>query len=67
VPRLRGVLWGASGAVALGFALTLGRALYSGDGVGAAFAAFVGLSAAVVIATGLIAPRLLRGRIRGAG
>ncbi|MBW0157942.1 efflux RND transporter permease subunit [Sedimentimonas flavescens] len=67
VPRLRGVLWGASGAVALAFALTLGRALYSGDGVGSAYAAFVGLSAAVVIATGLIAPRLLRGRFRRAG
>ena len=64
VPGLRTVLWSATALVALAFAATLGRALWSGTGVGAALGVFVMLAAVVVLAAGILAPRVLRGRVR---
>ncbi len=64
VPGLRTVLWAATALVALAFAATLGRALWSGTGVGAALGVFVMLAAVVVLAAGILAPRVLRGRVR---
>ena len=65
--RVRGLnrlLGGAAALIGLGFAGTLGRALVTGTGGSAAFAAFAGIAAAVVIGAGVLAPRLLAGRIR---
>jgi hypothetical protein len=49
--------------LAAGFALTMGRAMLAGGGVGAAYAGFAVVALAVVALGGIVAPRLLRGRI----
>lgn len=63
VPGLRAVLWGASGAVVLAFAATLGRAMLAGEGVGDALGFFIGLAGGIALAAGAFAPRYLRGRV----
>ncbi|MGA0715625.1 MAG: efflux RND transporter permease subunit [Gemmobacter sp.] len=64
---LRGLVAGAAGATAIAFALTLGRAIWQGEAVLAAFAAFAGSAAVLALGAGLIgALRLRRARRSGA-
>jgi len=64
---LRGLVAGAAGATAIAFALTLGRAIWQGEAVLAAFAAFAGSAAVLALGAGLIgALRLRRARRIGA-
>ncbi|WGT51611.1 efflux RND transporter permease subunit [Thioclava nitratireducens] len=64
VVRLRGVLAGVAALMAVGFALTLGRAMWEGEALMPAFGGFALIAAMVAMGAGLIAPRLLRGHIR---
>lgn len=63
VPGVRAVLGGVAAVLAAGFALTMGRAMLAGGGVGAAYAGFAVVALAVVALGGIVAPRLLRGWI----
>ncbi|WP_415182031.1 efflux RND transporter permease subunit [Phaeovulum sp.] len=63
VPGLRGVLAASAVALLLGFGATLGRAVFAGEGVAAAFGQFALLAAAVVVLAALLGPRLMAGRL----
>jgi multidrug efflux pump subunit AcrB len=64
VPGLRGVLGALAGLLAVGFALTLGRAMLQGGEIGPALGSFAAIAAMVTLGAGVLAPRILRGRIR---
>ena len=64
VPGLRGVLGALAGLLAVGFALTLGRAMLQGGEIGPALGSFAAIAAMVTLGAGVMAPRILRGRIR---
>ena len=63
VPGLRVLLVGTSVALGLAFGATLGRAMLAGEGVAAAFGQFALLAAVLVVVAGLVAPRLIAGRL----
>ncbi|SOC17399.1 multidrug efflux pump subunit AcrB [Rhodobacter sp. JA431] len=55
-------LGAATAALVVGFAATLGRALWAGQGVGGALGVFIALAFLVTVATAFVAPRLARAR-----
>lgn len=65
VPGLRMALGSVAMVLALGFAATLGRAMLTGGGMGAAFAVFAVFALVAAVAARLIVPRLRRPAIRG--
>lgn len=67
VPGLRLVLGIAGGLIGLALALSLGRAVVAGQGIGAALGAFSLIAAAITVAAAVLAPRLLRARLRPRG
>ena len=67
VLRLRGILAGVAALLAVGFVITLGRAMLDGGALMPAFGGFALISAMIVIGAGIVAPRLLRGHIRHVG
>ena len=64
VPGLRGVLAGVAGLLAIGFAATVGRAVWVGASPMSALAGFALVSAMIVLGAGMLAPRILRGHVR---
>ena len=63
VPGPRGVLGAAAGLLAVGFALTVGRAMLEDGSIGGAYLTFAAVAAAIVVLAGVVAPRVMRGRI----
>ncbi|OOY29165.1 acriflavine resistance protein B [Thioclava sp. L04-15] len=64
VVKLRGILGGVAALLIVALAITLGRAMLTGQAMMPAFGGFALIATMIVLAAGLIAPRLLRGHIR---
>ncbi|OCX66895.1 acriflavine resistance protein B [Thioclava sp. SK-1] len=60
MPRLRGVMHGVSAVVALGFGLSFGAALWTGQGLALAWGVSVLVLVVVTVAAAMIAPRVIR-------